>query len=367
MKIIALSWHPGNSNILTAGGYTRFYEIAKRCSHELIIIDKSPSLYTSLKNKNIRIIDYSGGKHFTFFKSLSPILFKLIDRGLSIMQILFLLIKLDTKNAVIYVPYSELIELTIPAILIKFTKGIKVVFCNLNVNTYFIDRPINVFLHRFADRTITLSKDLQKNLLESGIKASYVNGVGFDIEKLPRENIKKQFDAIYIGRHIPQKGIWDLIEIWNVLINRLHKKLYLITIGDIPDYIKEEIQNKIQEYNLEKFITLKSKVSDEMKKKLLLKCKIMVFPSRQEGWGIAPMEALSYRVPVTAYNLPIYQESIGKTNALRIVNLGDCNSFAKTIIDTLSKNNYYSNEAAKWKPVLKWDDVAKREWEIITK
>src|SRR5207244_1210683 len=119
-------------------------------------------------------------------------------------------------------------------------KGNKLIFCNLNVNTYFIDKPINVFIHHFADRVITLSDDLQKDLMQSGIRANTVNGVGFDKQKMPNKKTRKQYDAIYIGRHIPQKGIWDLLKIWNVLINKYHQKIHLVTIGDIPEYINSE-------------------------------------------------------------------------------------------------------------------------------
>src|SRR5258706_2871953 len=146
MRVIVLSWHPGTTNILTAGGYTRFYEIAKRSPFELILIDTYPSLYRSLTNTKISFKEYGKMAKFSFLKKVSPILAKIVNRSLSILQILFVLLRMDTKDAVIYVPYSELVELTIPAIIIKWIKGNRVVFCNLNVNTYLFDKPINVFL-----------------------------------------------------------------------------------------------------------------------------------------------------------------------------------------------------------------------------
>ena len=91
----------------------------------------------------------------------------------------------------------------------------------------------------------------------------------------------------------------------------------------------------------------------------------MVFPSKQEGWGIAPMEALSYGVPVIAYELPVYRESIGNSKAFIQIKLGDQRNLAKAVIKVLTNLERYSSSAGQWKPVLDWNKVAMKEWEIV--
>src|SRR6266704_2970470 len=139
-KIAVLSWHPASSAFLISGGYKRFYEIAKRCPYELIVIDRFPSIYKTLATKDIRVMEY--GRHLTvkFLLRTHPYIYKAADRLLTVFAILLILFKNRDDIDVIYVPYSELPELTAPAILAKFIFRIKVILCNLNVNTFFLDR-----------------------------------------------------------------------------------------------------------------------------------------------------------------------------------------------------------------------------------
>jgi glycosyltransferase involved in cell wall biosynthesis len=77
------------------------------------------------------------------------------------------------------------------------------------------------------------------------------------------------------------------------------------------------------------------------------------------------MEALSMGLPVVAYDLSVYKESIGSTEALRIVKEGDKNKFVEELLNTLNNLDQYSIAAKSWKPMLTWDDVADKEWKII--
>jgi len=364
MKILALSWHPGKIAELTAGGYRRFYEIAKRCPYELVIIDRYPSLYKSMAGPKIKIVEY-GKNLLSGFQLLPPLINKLVERGLVVVGILLVMIANRKGTAVVYVPYSEHVELTLPAVIFKFLFKTPLIFCNLNVNIYFLERPLNVFLHKFADKIITISQSLKKDLAKAGIKANFINGVGFNLPKISTTKTQKKYDAIFVGRHTPQKGIFDLIDIWNLLINKYDKRFKLVTVGNIPQNFKDEINKKINNFGLKENIQIFAETQEDEKNELIKSSRIMVFPSHYEGWGIVPMEALSFGLPVIAYNLSVYKESIGKTEALRVVEIGDCDGFAKTVIDTFNNLDTYSALAKKWKPKLSWEEVAKKEWQII--
>jgi glycosyltransferase involved in cell wall biosynthesis len=366
MKVLALSWHPGNTTEITTGGYRRFYEIARRSSQELVIIDRYPSLYRDISNPRVQITEYGKQYDFKFLSCLHPIIYDFYQRVISLFQIFIILLFLTPKPRVIYVPYSELSHLSFAAVLAKLLFRSRVVFCNLNVNTIFLERPLNVFLHRFADEIITISCSLQKDLKKTGIIATQINGVGFDMSEFKACQFRtKKYDAIYIGRHIPQKGFFDLLEIWNLLVNKYKKKYSLVTIGNTPKYLKAQIEEKIKNYRLENNLKILGNVTESEKVKYLAASRVFVFPSRQEGWGIAPMEALAEGLSVVAYDLEVYRESIGDTPAFRIVRLGDIDRFAQKTIEMITKHSKYSQSAKLWQPKFSWDYVAKREWELL--
>ncbi len=356
MKVISLSWHPGKTGYIISGGYRRFYEIAKRISVEMLIIDSEPTLYAGLPH---RIITYDpiGNLRLGIFNHL-------VVRVSTVWQVLRILLKESTSEDVIYVPDSELSHLTLPAILLKFMKGNKVVLANLNVNTILPERLLNIILHKFADQIITISNALKSDLKRSGITTTNINGVGFNKQEFKIRDTKKIYDAVYVGRHIPQKGIWDLLEILNTITATL-PNFKLVTIGNTPSHFKPIIANKIHELNLENNVSLLGDISDSEKMTILDQSKLMIFPSSQEGWGIAPMEALSKGLPVIAYNLPVYIESIGESGAFRVVPVGDIKKFVLLTIDTLNNAIKYKKIALQWNPVSDWNVVANREFEIL--
>lgn len=365
-KIVTLSWYPANSRYYTAGGLRRFAEIAKRTPVPVVIIDRYPSIFRSLASSKVEITEY--GKIFDprFLTAVHPIIYYLAQRVISVFQILIRLLILKPKPEIIYVPFSEHVHLTLAAILAKLFFNSKVVLCNLNTNIFFAERLLNKFLHSFADKIITISNSLKDDLARTGIYASFVNGVGFNNPKLSKITPVKKYDAIFIGRHTPDKGIFDLLEIWRVLKNKYRKSLSLVTIGNTPDIFKLELEQRIRKYQLGGNIKILGEVSETEKIEYLTQSKVMVFPSRQEGWGIAPMEALSLRLPVVAYNLPVYKESIGENDAFRTVDIGNIEKFAKVVIDTLNNLEKYSHYASEWKPQTSWNEIAKQEWKIIS-
>jgi glycosyltransferase involved in cell wall biosynthesis len=355
------AWQQWHKEIIS-GGYKRLLEIAKRSPNKLIILDRYPTLFQSLESPNITVLQY--GKKFDpkFLYKINSTSYDLLTRIITVIDIFINLVNIHPNK--IYVPDSELSHLTLPAVIYKLLFSCKIYLANLNVNTIIIERMLNVFLHKYSDRTITISQDLKANLENSGIKISDVNGVGFQLSKKLKSS-KKLYEAIYVGRQIPQKGIFDLIDIWDILVNKYHKKIKLVTIGNTPHVYKNKLQSYISQKKLEKYILHIEDATDSVKWKYLSLSKAMVFPSHQEGWGISPMEALSMGLPVVAYDLSVYKESIGSTEALRIVKEGDKNKFVEELLNTLNNLDQYSIAAKSWKPMLTWDDVADKEWKII--
>lgn len=75
--------------------------------------------------------------------------------------------------------------------------------------------------------------------------------------------------------------------------------------------------------------------SDEEIRNLHAHARVFVFPTRIEGFGIPPLEALSFGVPVVGSDIPVIREVCG--NTIRYANPDNPGDFARTIRETLAE------------------------------
>jgi glycosyltransferase involved in cell wall biosynthesis len=60
--------------------------------------------------------------------------------------------------------------------------------------------------------------------------------------------------------------------------------------------------------SIAEFVAFEGRVTEERKQALLNRASAFVFPSLQEGFGIALLEAMAAGLPVVAYDLPVFRE-----------------------------------------------------------
>ncbi len=75
------------------------------------------------------------------------------------------------------------------------------------------------------------------------------------------------------------------------------------------------------------------RASDDEVKSLYAHARAFVFPTRAEGFGIPPLEALSFGLPVICSDIPVMREVCG--DAVRYADPSDPESFARQISDVL--------------------------------
>jgi len=114
-------------------------------------------------------------------------------------------------------------------------------------------------------------------------------------------------------------------------------------------------------------IKLTGFVDEEEKYKFLNQSKVFVFPSYEEGWGMAVAEALASRLPVVAYDLPSYREVFPE--AFLTVKVGDTEAMAQAILNLLQNESDRRSWREKGYNVVQrydLDKIAKEQWEIIS-
>ena len=103
------------------------------------------------------------------------------------------------------------------------------------------------------------------------------------------------------------------------------------------------ILNKIKEYNLTDDIIFHGRLDDEELNRIYSESDIFVFPSMLEGYGMVLLEAMSYSLPIIAFDnsaMP-YTVKTGETGIL--VENKNVDSFYRAIVKLVEDKDYYSN------------------------
>ncbi len=160
-------------------------------------------------------------------------------------------------------------------------------------------------ISRFVDIVLTASEHDRPHFFNyKQLSASSVVAIrgGVEIDNIDRvRKQKKIYDALYFGRFHSQKGLFDLLDVWEkVLSSRPGSKLLLAGGGPLEDSLRE----KATRMGIVSSITFSGIVSGKAKYKLLKSAKLFVSASRFDTGNIALDEVLACGVPGIVYDLP---------------------------------------------------------------
>jgi len=222
---------------------------------------------------------------------------------------------------------------------------------------YKLSQLISIYLmKRQADIVSVDNSEMKKYLIGKGIESDriFIHENGIDLSSIRKVNKLDiiHYDAIFIGAYRPQKGIPDLIDIWEKVCKK-RKNSKLAIIGDIP--LKKEVQERKMETNIS---LLGTKIGQE-KIALLKSSTFFIFPSFYESFGNVVLEAIACGLPVIAYDLPVYREIYPK--GMVRVSIGSIEEFAKKALELLENQGLFNKLSKDAKEV-----ASKHDWERAT-
>ncbi|RLM83752.1 glycosyltransferase family 1 protein [Halobellus sp. Atlit-38R] len=141
------------------------------------------------------------------------------------------------------------------------------------------------------------------------------------------------FDFVVVSRLVHRKGIDRLLEAM-ALVAAEDPSAQLGIAGSGPE--RNRLERQAAELGISENVAFLGFVSEERKRALLHESSVFVLPSRQEGFGIAVLEAMATGTSVVANDLDIIRRLLPE-GPNKLVDAGDAEAFAAAMMDVLNE------------------------------
>jgi glycosyltransferase involved in cell wall biosynthesis len=203
---------------------------------------------------------------------------------------------------------------------------------------------INLFvLLKLAERTIvsTVSESVVEdfNYINPRIKFCVIKpGNGIELKELPPLNAEiKNYDCVFFARLISKKGIFDLPEIWKLVVKRIPCAVLLVC-GIIEK--QGPVNRLLNTFNNEKLSENVKFLGTQEKHELydiISNSRLTIYPSYVDSFSLVTLESLGCGTPVVSYEIPAIRHNFGECTAVFMCPLGDKVAMADKIVEVLTK------------------------------
>ena len=233
-----------------------------------------------------------------------------------------------------------------------------------------------------ADLLLAISENTRTDCVERlpfPAKQTVTIGAGIDARFRPIEipfeealTLRRRFGldrpfALYVGGIDPRKNIEGLIDAFAALPDDVRRWHQLAVVCAASDHERERLARHAAEAGLPPgSLVMTGAVSDEALIRLYNLCRLFVFPSLYEGFGLPPAEAMACGAPVIAAGNSSLTEVIGRTDAL--FPAGDQSLLTAKMLAGLTDEGWRADlvdhgiERAR---SFTWDSVGKRALEAL--
>ncbi len=134
-----------------------------------------------------------------------------------------------------------------------------------------------------------------------------------DIATLQKYNLP-EFYVLYLGGYALHKNVMTLLHAYKYVSNALGEDYPLVLAGRRPDTVSDsfpDYDGTIKRLGLDNNVRWIGMVDEEDKPVLYRNAETFVFPSRYEGFGFGPLEAMACGTPVVTSNSTSLPEVVG--------------------------------------------------------
>ena len=188
-----------------------------------------------------------------------------------------------------------------------------------------------------ADHFLAVTNQVKEALLTDGAPEEKITVIpmGVDLDKFRIKN-KKNFEILFVGRLVEEKGVWELLKAFRMVAEQLAGfDLRLRMVGSGP--LRGDLIKRAQEWGIREKLTIEDKIYSEMPK-VYQEVDLFVLPSIfkkdwQEQFGMVLVEAMACGVPVIATRSGATAEVMDEAGVL--VTPGNASELSETIMKFL--------------------------------
>lgn len=162
------------------------------------------------------------------------------------------------------------------------------------------------------DRIVCVSEFVGDDLEDRGFPEHKLVAIPNGVE-IPEDVGTENDYMLFLGRLVSTKGLGYLMRAMRRVIDDGYR-IELKIAGAGPE--ENKLRSLVESLGLQGRVHILGRVSEERKHRLLRDCRLFVFPSTYESYGIAAAEAMSYGKPVIASDVGGLPEVVGEGGVL---------------------------------------------------
>lgn len=288
--------------------------------------------------------------------------------------------KMKSRYDIIYSISSVLDLVLFPYFLKKIDKRIKwaAVFDNtvpfIYMGNIFIRLlawsfyQLSLLLLKEADFIFAVRPQLREYLLKKGFEKDRLIVTGNAIEigfiKSAKSEDKYHIDALFVGRINEMKGIYDMLEILE-LVKVKYPNFQLALMGEGDSQTMVKYRERIEKMRLRANIQLLGYKSGQEKFNIIKSSKCFWFFSYTESFPVAPLEAVCCGIKTLVYDLEAY--TMYHTGEVIRVKLADYQAAAGKVLEIFDAGKFENKPGKKLfhKISWSWDKIAAIEYKAL--
>lgn len=181
------------------------------------------------------------------------------------------------------------------------------------------------------------------------------------LEKSTTQRLNDFPYILYVGNTYPHKNLEKLLLAFD-LLHIKNKDIHLIFAGR-DDVFSRSLEKQAKQISAASFVHFIRDPDDNALAQLYTNALAYVFPSRVEGFGLPPLEAMSMGVPVACSNIPALREIL--SDAPVYFNPNDPNDIADKIASILNEPQERLEQIKKGKEQAKLYSFEKMTDQIV--